>query len=86
MVRRGYSVWVLAMQKVVRGGASSLERDFVAAGAEVVYLNTFFLGDIGRWFRWFSLVGLLKRLRPDILHSHLPRADLATCRSADSSL
>lgn len=74
MVCRGYSVWVVAMQKDVRGGASLLERDFVAAGAEVVYLNTFVLGDISRWF---SLIGLLKRLRPDILHSHLPRADLA---------
>ena len=74
MVRRGYSVWVVVLKKEVRGGASFMDREFIAAGAEVVFLQTFALGDFGRWL---SLIGLLRRLPPDIIHSHLPRADLA---------
>lgn len=74
MVRRGYAVWVVALKKEIRGGANSLEQDFVEAGVMVVYLNSLALGDAGRWF---SLVKLLRRLLPDIIHSHLPRSDLA---------
>ncbi len=74
MVSRGYSVWVVVLRREVRGGASSLDHEFSSAGAEVVFLRDFGLADFGLWL---SLISLLKRLRPNILHSHLPRADLA---------
>lgn len=74
MVRRGYAVWVVALKQGIRGGANCLELDFVGADVKVIYLNSFALGEAGRWF---SLIQLLRRLRPDIIHSHLPRSDLA---------
>ena len=74
MVLRGHLVWVVSLEKQIRGGADSLELSFVEAGVNVIYLSSFFLGDAGRWL---SLVSLLRRLLPDIIHSHLPRSDLA---------
>jgi len=74
MAQRGYSVLAVILKKDIQGGARSLEPDFIEAGVKVVYLQSFALRDIGRWF---SLICLLKKFRPDILHSHLPRSDLA---------
>ncbi|MBI5751886.1 MAG: glycosyltransferase family 4 protein [Hydrogenophilales bacterium] len=74
MVRRGYAVWVVVLKRGIRGGANSLELDFAGAGVKVIYLNSCALGDAGRWF---SLIKLLRHLLPDIIHSHLPRSDLA---------
>lgn len=74
MMRRGYKVWVVILRKKVLGGAFNLEQEFDKTGANLIYLRSFFLGDVGRWFH---LASLLRQLNPDILHSHLPRADMA---------
>lgn len=74
MVRRGHSVWVVVLRNEVPGGALSLSSDFALAGARLEVLPTHGMGEIGRWA---SLIRRLRELRPDILHSHLPRSDLA---------
>ena len=74
MVRRGHLVWVLALKKAIKGGAKDLEADFLGAGTRVMYLKSTGFSDLGMWF---GLAFLLRRLRPDILHSHLPRSDVA---------
>lgn len=74
MVRRGYSVCVAVLRNAPSGGAKNLEDEFRQAGSEVVYLKKYGLWDIGRWL---SLIKLVGRLRPEIIHSHLPRADLS---------
>lgn len=54
-------------------GSRPLRTDFEAAGIRVFYLT----GDgVGLVRPWLRLHHLLKREKPDILHSHLPRADL----------
>lgn len=73
MVLRGYSAWVVVLERKIRGGANSLEQDFIDAGVKVFYLNSYAMGDSGRWI---SSVRLMKKIRPDIIHSHLPRSDL----------
>lgn len=74
MVRRGYSVWVVILSNKVLGGADNLDEEVGTAGAAIICLRSFLGGDIGRWFH---LLILLRRLDPDILHSHLPRSDMA---------
>lgn len=74
MMRRGYKVWIVILSKKVLGGAANLEQEFDKTGAKVICLRSFFLGDVGRWF---CLARLLRQLNPDILHSHLPRSDMA---------
>lgn len=74
MVRRGHSVSIAVLARQASGGARNLEADFVAAGIRIAYLRSVGFGEIGRWL---SLVSHVGRLRPDVVHSHLPRADLA---------
>ena len=77
MVHSGHAVMVVALTKIVVGGAKDMEGDFIATGAHIVTLD--FLGF--RWLlsagSWFGLYKLSKSWAPDILHSHLPRADFA---------
>ncbi|MBI3181714.1 MAG: glycosyltransferase family 4 protein [Myxococcales bacterium] len=73
MKRRGIEVIVAGMRE--KGLASRLLRpDFEALGIRV-----FSLGSNSRYDARFlpDLVDLVRAERPDILHSHLPRADLA---------
>jgi len=74
MVRRGHLVWVVDFKKDIPGGARNLKPDFEAAGINVVHLKSAGLSEIGLWS---SLVLLLKKVHPDVLHSHLPRSDVA---------
>ncbi|MBL1140654.1 MAG: glycosyltransferase family 4 protein [Proteobacteria bacterium] len=74
MVQRGYQITVVFLLQEIRGGADSLETKFIETGADVVYLKSYCLRDVGRWL---SLTKLLCQIRPDIIHSHLPRSDLA---------
>jgi glycosyltransferase involved in cell wall biosynthesis len=54
-------------------GSRPLRPDFEAAGIPVFYLG----GEGVDFVRpWLQLHRLLKRVKPDILHTHLPRADL----------
>ena len=54
-------------------GSRSLHSDFAAAGIPVFYLGGEGVGLVRPWLR---LRCLLKQEKPDILHTHLPRADL----------
>jgi len=74
MMQRGHQVTVVFLLQEIRGGADSLESKLNETGANIVYLESNCLQDIGRWF---SLIKLLYKIRPDIIHSHLPRSDLA---------
>ena len=38
MVRRGHLVWVVSLEKQIRGGADSLELSFVEAGVNVILI------------------------------------------------
>lgn len=76
MVRRGHSVLVVALTSRISGGAKNLTAEFADTGAtlEVLdYPSARVWRDIGRWFK---LASLAKSWNPDIIHSHLPRADL----------
>ena len=77
MVEAGHSVLVVALTESVTGGAKNLGDDFISAGAAIVFLDhngVSWLNDVRRWFR---LLKLARAWAPDILHSHLPRADFA---------
>ncbi len=77
MVRAGHSVLVVALTKTVLGGSKNIADDFVSAGAQIAMLDrvgVVWLCDAGRWF---GLYKLARAWAPDILHSHLPRADFA---------
>ena len=74
MTQRGHQVTVVFFLQEIRGGADSLESKLNETGANIVYLESNYLKDIGRWF---SLIKLLYKNNPDIIHSHLPRSDLA---------
>jgi len=77
MVRAGHSVLVVALTRSVSGGAKNIADHFVSAGAQIATLDragVAWLHDAGRWF---GLCKLARAWAPDILHSHLPRADFA---------
>jgi len=77
MVRAGHSVLVAALTGAVSGGAKNIADDFVSVGAQIAVLDrnrVNRLGDVGCWFGLRKLAGAWA---PDILHSHLPRADFA---------
>lgn len=78
MIRSGHSVLVVALTRKVSGGAKNLLEDFIMAGAKTEILDQAFLGYFFDPGRWFVLRKLANRWNPDIVHSHLPRADLAT--------
>jgi len=69
---RKYDVSVVALEKKIKGGAASIERELLDAGARIFYLNSYLASDIGRCI---AFINILRRINPDILHSHLPRSD-----------
>lgn len=69
--RNGLEV-IVAYLKEARG-SRALRSDFEAEGVQVYYLG--FEG-LGLFRAWLGLRWLLERESPDILHTHLPRADL----------
>ena len=75
--RQGLEPVVACLREQV-GGSRSLRDDFEDEGIRVIRLETdgrFDLRSIGR------LAGLVAKERPNILHTHLPRADIAgACR------
>lgn len=63
--RDRYDVTVVSLHRL----DTSMERDFAAAGFEVVYLGK----HLGFDSRMFSrIAGVLRRLSPDVLHTHRP--------------
>ena len=74
MVLRDYKVWVIVLDRNIHGRGHSLEQAFVEAGVSVIYLRSYLMNDVGRWF---SFIRLIYKLRPDIIHSHLPRSDFS---------
>jgi glycosyltransferase involved in cell wall biosynthesis len=74
MALRDYKVWVIVLERNIIGGANSLEQAFIETGVNVIYLHSYAMNDFGRWF---SLIRLIDKLRPDIIHSHLPRSDFS---------
>jgi glycosyltransferase involved in cell wall biosynthesis len=77
MVRAGHSVLVVALTGTVLGGAKNIADDFITVGAQITVLDPTEAGwqrDAGRWF---GLCKLAWAWSPNILHSHLPRADFA---------
>lgn len=72
--RQGVEIAVAYLQDPIEWGSSPLHSAFEQSGIRIVNLGADRLYDI----RWISrLASLLKEERPDILHSHLPRADFA---------
>lgn len=78
MVRTGHFVSVVALTGAVSGGAKNIADDFVSAGAQIALLDYGGVGWLHDAGRWFVLRKLAKDWNPDIVHSHLPRADLAS--------
>jgi glycosyltransferase involved in cell wall biosynthesis len=71
--RREISLRVACLREQVKG-SRSLRADFEKEGIRVINLEVDSRYDV----RLFSKVaGILRKEQPDILHSHLPRADLA---------
>jgi glycosyltransferase involved in cell wall biosynthesis len=77
MVRAGHSVMVVALTGTVTGGVKNIEDDFESVGARIAMLDCAGVGWLRDAGRWFGLRKLAKAWAPDILHSHLPRADFA---------
>lgn len=77
MVRSGHSVLVVALTGAVTGGAKNIAEDFITAGVQTAVLDQDGVGWLRDAGRWFALRKLAKVWNPDIVHSHLPRADLA---------
>lgn len=77
MVRSSHAVLVVALTGTVAGGAKNIADDYIMAGAETAMLDSVgarWLRDLGRWL---GLYKLARSWALDVLHSHLPRADLA---------
>lgn len=70
----GLSPSLAVLQARVADGARSLYADFASCCDRVVDLDLASRLDPRQWSR---LRALIRDLRPDLLHSHLPRADLA---------
>lgn len=77
MVRAGHSVLVVALTGSVSGGAKNIAGDFLSAGAKITILDSVGVVLLRDAARWYSLCKLARSWAPDILHSHLPRADFA---------
>jgi len=77
MVRAGHSVLVVALSGAVPGGAKNIADDFVLAGAQIAVLDRAGFGWLRDAGRWLGLYKLARVWAPDIMHSHLPRADFA---------
>lgn len=72
--RQGVEIAVAYLQDPIEWGSSPLHSAFEQSGIRIVNLGADRFYDI----RWISrLASLLKEERPDILHTHLPRADFA---------
>ncbi len=77
MVCSGHTVRVVALTGIVSGGAKNIADDFISIGAQIEILDRAGYGLPGDVRRWWKLRKLAAAWTPDILHSHLPRADLA---------
>jgi L-malate glycosyltransferase len=77
MVSGGHSVTVVALTKKTSGGASDMKDDFVSLGAEVIFLDFDGRDCFGEFGRWFNLYKAVKRHQPQIIHTHLVRADFS---------
>jgi len=71
---KGHKSVVLVLSSRITGGAKNLAKEIRKTGTKVIYLRSFCWGTLGRWL---CLYLTLRRLDPTILHSHLPRSDLA---------
>lgn len=76
LVNRGHSVSVVALRKKV-SSARSLENNFKEAG-----VNTIVLNGKGGYRLWefitnaWEIYKIIKTIDPDLVHTHLPRADV----------
>ena len=74
MVNKGHSVMVVALFKDNKSDAVSMYDNFYEKTKDIVFLDSHGISDFGRWL---SLYKIIKELQPDLIHSHLPRSDLA---------
>ena len=73
----GWSVSVVILTSSTPGDATDMAVQFRAAGIDVITLDT---KGYGFWYepvRWFRLLLFVRKLQPDLMHSHLPRPDFA---------
>jgi len=74
MKEKGHETVVLVLSSRITGGAKNLANEIRKTGIKVIYLRSFGAGTPGRWL---CLYFALRKFDPTILHSHLPRSDLA---------
>ena len=70
----GHSVRIAVLFKQDNSDAPSLHEIFFKKTSEIIYLDRYRVGEFGLWF---CLYRTIKKYQPDIIHSHLPRSDLA---------
>lgn len=75
MASLGHTVLVIALSDKIRGGAKDLKSDFYATGAQIIVLGRTNSGLLIRSASIFRLLCIIKSFSPDLVHSHLPRAD-----------
>ena len=75
LIKNGHDVYVAALKKQISGGAKDLFREFKEIDILIRYLSikNNFLSDIERIN---NLHKYIRELKPDIVHSHLPRSDI----------
>jgi len=78
MVWAGHSVMVVGLTGTVVGGARSIEDNLRSAGARIETINRAGVGWVHEMSCWLGLCKLAKAWAPDILHSHLPKADFVS--------
>ncbi|CAM8407702.1 RfaG Glycosyltransferase [Candidatus Methylopumilus universalis] len=74
---KGDLICIAVLTRDIKGGAKNLKRDFIELGVEIFELNYCsekYFRDFGRWY---LLIRLITRWSPEIVHSHLPRADFS---------
>ena len=76
-IKSGHAVKVVVMNNLTIGGGKNIKDDFEATGAEISVMSKgrSLISVVMTWFRLFQVV---KTWLPDIVHSHLPRSDLAS--------
>lgn len=77
MVARGHIVKVAALSASISGGARDLRPEFEAAGAATNCLLRSASRGLLEPLLWLRLLREVDTFLPDIVHSHLPRADFA---------
>lgn len=71
--RRGHEPIVVALTKKCPGGAKNLHEDFARVGVPIYYVNS---SPLNAFLRLPRLLRILRKIAPDLIHSHLPRADI----------